>query len=357
MLALKSSANVFSSRLNRSAQSTSLEGEGVPRNAPSCQPRQFRLHVLHRAFTIAPFMGLALWVPCKAPEAYSDLDQAHIQHVEPSKGPRETNVGTSDVAAESSGVTTRPPELAALGGTEWLIQLGADAQVVDFVTPPLGATKPRPLVIAIHGAGDRPDWACGGWRIGMENFAFTLCPMGQPMGRARYAWRSAAEIEAAIDRARLELRRRFPDYLAPAPAIFAGFSQGATLARPILVKRAREFPVAALAEGGYGYLNDTNFGLEYRAAGGRKLLLICGTPGCLIQMSRAQRQLRTAGLDVRVIGTSSAGHNLNREMQCTLRKAWGSFVAAEAGWEAFEAHRWRSPLTAGTPDAATGDDC
>src|SRR5687768_13700772 len=48
--------------------------------------------------------------------------------------------------------------LAALRA-EWLITMPVEGFRDARVTVPQGATEPRPVVVALHGAGDRPEWA------------------------------------------------------------------------------------------------------------------------------------------------------------------------------------------------------
>jgi hypothetical protein len=178
--------------------------------------------------------------------------------------------------AASLDVTRPSSPLRPLVGYPWLITLGKTGTGEDVATPPLGATEPRPIVVAVHGAGDRPDWACGGWRIGLEAYSFVVCPVGQPMANQRYGWSSARAVNLAIERALEALRSRFKDYCSPAPIVYAGFSQGATLASRFLIENAQRFPTAVLAEGGYNYINDPRFSRTYFENGGRRVLLLCG---------------------------------------------------------------------------------
>jgi predicted esterase len=231
-----------------------------------------------------------------------------------------------------------------LTGLPWLVDLGDGGKLGDVVTLPLGATEPRPLIVAVHGAGDRPEWACGGWRFAVESYAFVLCPRGLPMGPTKYGWGSARDIDAAIERALTAFRGRFAHYLTKGPMIYAGFSQGTTLVGKYLVDNADRFPIAVLAEGGYDYLTDGSFARKYRAAGGQRVLLLCGTPSCQVTYGRAQRGLEREGLNVEYAGDPRSGHNLNPRMQNALRGVWPKLVAGLGGWQSFADHRW--PATA-----------
>jgi predicted esterase len=151
------------------------------------------------------------------------------------------------------------------------------------------------------------------------------------MDRERFAWASSQALERALAGALSELARRYPRYLASSPRIYAGFSQGATLAEPILRARASEFPIAILAEGGYALSQSAGFASAYHAAGGRRVVLVCGSPACFSSATRARRVLERAGLQVLVAGDPLAGHNLNQRMLVALQRAWPQISAPLEG--------------------------
>jgi len=187
----------------------------------------------------------------------------------------------------------------------------------------------------VHGAGDRAEWACGGWRLASNSHAFVVCPQGSPVAGQSFAWSSSAAIALAIDRALAAARHRYGARIAESPPIYAGFSQGAILARALLVEAPTRFPTAIFAEGSYATLVDPSFARAYRQAGGERLLVVCGGAHCFNQASRAEKILETAGLEVLVAGDPRAGHNLNQRMQVALQRVWPLFVANRDGWRGF----------------------
>jgi predicted esterase len=203
--------------------------------------------------------------------------------------------------------------------------VAGDDEVV--VTPPLGATTPRPLVVGVHGAGDRPEWSCGGWRLGTQVSAFVACPRGSKAGGERFAWASAQQLASRVETAISQTRARFGAYVAEGPMIYAGFSQGATLAEPLLLQHAARFPIAILAEGGYQTARSASFARAFRDKGGRRVVLVCGTPACFQHARAARKGLERAGLQVLVVGDEKAGHNLNERMQKALQNAWTEISA------------------------------
>jgi predicted esterase len=208
----------------------------------------------------------------------------------------------------------------------WLENLGGQA-AGSVVTLPLAAREPRPLIVGVHGAGDRPEWSCGGWRLASDAQSFVVCPRGSKMDAERFAWVSSAAIDRGLSVALAEVRARYQPYLTDAPYIYAGFSQGATLSEPILRAHAAQFPIAILAEGGYAISQNASFARAYREAGGRRVVLVCGSPSCFASAARARPILERAGLLVLIVGDPVAGHNLNERMQVSLRKAWPEISA------------------------------
>jgi predicted esterase len=224
-------------------------------------------------------------------------------------------------------VAPAPPEasLPPLRAT-WLEWLGeGDTTVV--VTPPLGVVSPTRLVVGVHGAGDRPDWSCGGWRLASQVSVFITCPQGSKQTSSTFAWKSGAAIEAGVDHAIEAARARFGAYIDGASFVYAGFSQGATLAEPLLRKQAARFPIAVLAEGGYQTAQSPAFAAAYHGAGGRRVVLVCGTPNCFRSAASSKTVLQRAGLEVLVAGDAKAGHNLNQEMQRALQAVWPQIIA------------------------------
>jgi predicted esterase len=208
----------------------------------------------------------------------------------------------------------------------WLLSLETP-EVTAFVTPPIGATAPRPLVVGVHGAGDRPEWSCGGWRLASQSNAFVVCPQGNKMTPQTFAWASPQVLATRVDAAVAAARAKFGPYVDAGAMIFAGFSQGATFAEPFLRQNAARFPIAILAEGGYTTARSASFAKAFRAAGGRRVVLVCGSPHCFATAVSAKGVLEAAGIEALAVGDAKAGHNLNERMQKALQAAWPEISA------------------------------
>ena len=113
--------------------------------------------------------------------------------------------GAASGSAAASAGSAAPPKkkLAPLHAESWLIELPLDGFAPTSVSVPLGVTEPRPIVIALHGAGDRPEWQCGTWRGIADNRAFIVCPRGIPhpgfpASAPRYTWSDVAATEREL---------------------------------------------------------------------------------------------------------------------------------------------------------------
>jgi predicted esterase len=200
-------------------------------------------------------------------------------------------------------------------------------EVTAFVTPPIGATAPRPLVVGVHGAGDRPEWSCGGWRLASQSSAFVVCPQGNKLTPQTFAWASPQVLATRVDAAVAAARAKFGPYVDSGSMIFAGFSQGATFAEPFLRQNAARFPIVILAEGGYATARSASFAKVFGAGGGRRIVLVCGSPHCFTSAVSAKVVLEAARIEVLVVGDAKAGHNLNERMQKALQTAWPEISA------------------------------
>jgi hypothetical protein len=124
-----------------------------------------------------------------------------------------------------------------------------------IVSLPLGASEPRPLVVAAHGAGDRPEHPCAFWRNIVGDRAFVLCPRGYPMNphtapdKTGYFFTTHHALGAEMESAISALLVRYRLHVDAAAPIFAGFSQGATLGAALLPSHPARFARAVLIEG------------------------------------------------------------------------------------------------------------
>lgn len=147
------------------------------------------------------------------------------------------------------------------------------------------------------------------------------------MTKETFAWSSSQQLAERVESAVAKAGELFGTYVAPGPLIYAGFSQGATLAEPFLRKHAARYPIAILAEGGYQTASSPAFARAFREAGGQRVALVCGTAPCFQRARLSKTVLERAGLEVLIVGDPLAGHNLNERMQRALQAAWPQISA------------------------------
>ncbi|HEY3592471.1 MAG TPA: hypothetical protein VGL13_01300 [Polyangiaceae bacterium] len=225
--------------------------------------------------------------------------------------------------------------LSPLVDAKWLESFDLPEGRMAFVSVPLGATEPRPVMVGMHGAGDRPEWACGGYRAATNAFPFIICPRGIADGPSaeKYHTPSPSRILQDVDATLAALRRRFGPYVADGPLLYAGFSLGASHGASVIAQRAAMFPVALLIEGAYPQITPA-LAREYARGGGRRVMLGCGQLGCKQQFSAAFAALRGAGIDVRILDAHTGRHNLDGAMMEALRDAWPWLVSDDPRWPA-----------------------
>ena len=246
------------------------------------------------------------------------------------RGPWSMTDPPSDGAA-----TTMDTALPPLQAESWLVELHVDGYRDARVSVPLGAKEPRPIVVALHGAGDRPEWACGGWRGVTDAYPFVVCPAGDPGGLpGGYVWGNDAAVEREMSAAVEATRTRFGEHVAHGCTIITGFSQGAIRMTPILARGGDWCPQAVLCEGAYDAL-DQNFARAFAAAAGRRLLLGCSQRYCAQVFRERETLLRRAGIDVRTVYSGGRTHNLDGEMVTTLRDAWPWLVRDDVRWAGY----------------------
>lgn len=259
---------------------------------------------------------------------------------------REDVVPTSVVSVSEPAA---PPDPSHEPGEPPLSPLEAPGPFLDLPVPhhrdavvslPLGATTPRPVLLAAHGAGDRPEWQCQVWRGIVGDRAFILCPRGFPMnpylppGETGYFYTTHHALGREITLALEALRARFPEHLdAEAPA-FAGFSQGAIMGALLLPNHPARFTRAALVEGGFGLFHEWNIPVAQRwqRHGGVRALLACGRPECVDQAQVTAGYLRRGGVEARVVHAEGAGHSYGGVMEEDLRRTFAWVIEGDSRW-------------------------
>jgi predicted esterase len=214
-----------------------------------------------------------------------------------------------------------------------------DAVVVE----PTTHDGPRPLVIVLHGLGDRPEPNCEAWRAITGDDAFVLCPRGYVdaersyPGSPRYTLPRGPALIPELDAAVSALSARFGDAVDVGRPLLAGFSLGATEASFVAQQDPERFPHVALLDGGVdSWLKPAADG--YAAGGGRRVVFGCGSPWCPARARQAAGRLESAGVGAHTVVTDVGHRNAP-----ALEHALGD----ELAWLVEEDPRWREGPRAG----------
>jgi pimeloyl-ACP methyl ester carboxylesterase len=214
---------------------------------------------------------------------------------------------------------------------------GAKGARVGVVSVPLGAREPRPIMIVLHGAGDRPEWECGSWRGVASAYPFVVCPRGAGAD-SFLAWSSVADTKARIARAIALTKAMFGRWVRDTEAVvLVGFSMGGIQAALLAAAEPARYPRVALVESSFRPESSMAFGRPWARGGGERVVLVCTTPGCARPYRAAARNVAAheGAARVNLVGTSS--HGIFDEVVRSVRRDWPWLVDGAEGWESYRA--------------------
>lgn len=224
-----------------------------------------------------------------------------------------------------------PPSPARLEGDAF-VHL-TDRDNIDFhASIPIGTTTPRPVVLGVHGAGDRPDWSCTEWRASLRAHAFVICPHGFAQSKDAYAWGSAEAIWQRAERALETMRAQYGAYMSDGPMIYGGWSQGATLASNVVAKHPRAFDAAILVEIGYTPLNAEAVAAELVRGGVGRAMVACSSVACRKFAAALEGAAPRAKLQLHVHDVGLRGHWFDGPMFRELEKGLPWLVEGDPRW-------------------------
>jgi len=252
-----------------------------------------------------------------------------------------TTVATPPPGARSS---EPPPDSATvhapLEEDSPFIELPLSKGRPAVVSLPLGATSPRPVLVAAHGAGGLARTHCELWRSIVGDRGFVLCPRGSaiyphgPPHATGYFYNGHPALGREIEVALAALGERYPERVDLDAPIFAGYSQGASMGSMVLPSHPARFARAVLWEGGFGQFQEWNIAAarRFRERGGLRVLLACGRVECLELARTTADYMRRGGLDARVVYESGAGHTHGGAIRHKVRAAFGWLTEGDSRW-------------------------
>lgn len=246
--------------------------------------------------------------------------------------------GTPADAGPLPRMTEAPTqEKRVLAGVPWLIELREDGgSPIGFVSVPLGAVAARPIMVALHGGSDRPEWACGAWRGVTDAYPVLVCPRGQGSEHS-LSWHSSEDTARRIERAIAATKKILPEWVRDSESIvLAGFSMGAVQAALLARKDPMRYRQLALGESAYNPESSIQFAAAWARGGGERLLLSCSLRSCEAPYEASARNAAKHGIAVRLNMARTNKHNIDDPVVRSIRRDWPWLVANAPGWEKYE---------------------
>jgi poly(3-hydroxybutyrate) depolymerase len=252
-----------------------------------------------------------------------------------------TSPPTADASvaiAAASPVTSAAPDASAALAPIPNDPLFAALPVAGFpdavASLPNGATSARPVVVVLHGSGDRPDWNCDAWRHITGALPFILCPRGAPnlawstKDDRRFTHAGGATLRRHVDAALAALAAKWPGYVDIERPLVTGFSLGATEIAQLALKDPGRFPRVAVLEGGADVWT-LRAARDYAAGGGKRVLFGCGSSWCPLGAKLAAARVEKGNVEARVV-YADVGHTNDRPLQEAIMKEYAWFTDGDA---------------------------
>jgi dienelactone hydrolase len=195
---------------------------------------------------------------------------------------------------------TSPAGLAPLRSGPPIVPLLVDGFPDAVISTPLGATSPRPVVVATHGMWDFPEGLCDDQRWIFRDRAWVVCPRGRPMPDKTFRYDSVDSLSREIDADVRALAARYPGYVDDGGMLYTGFSLGAILGVGVITREPARFPRAVLIEGGEDRWTSA-LAAKYAKGGGQRVLFACGLRGRVPAAQQAASILEHAGVGARAV--------------------------------------------------------
>lgn len=253
------------------------------------------------------------------------------------------------VADAADAAVDAAPE--PLGGYPWQFELtepsekdGGKPARLGFVSVPLGAREPRPIMVALHGGGDRPEWACGEWRAVASAYPFLVCPRGPGGSDSGLGWSSVADTKVRITRAIAATKQIFGTWVRDAPIVLVGFSMGATQTALLAQREPATYPRIGISESAYAPEPALALAAPWSAGGGKRVVFFCTTIGCEPTFRNAARNVARhhAAARLNIAGTNQ--HGIWDVVVQSMRRDFPWLVENAEGWESYRAPPEQSVL-------------
>jgi len=204
------------------------------------------------------------------------------------------------------------------------------------VVPPQDSKARRPVVVALHGNYDRPEWNCEALPELVEGRAWLLCLRGVPRRDTprelnRWTYGARSRVMAEIDAALRALEARYPGRVDAATPLLAGFSLGAIYSARFAVAHPARFPRLYLVEGSHKVWTRRNM-RRFARGGGRAVLFGCGRKGCGAWSRRLCKGLSRLKVSCAEVTVPTLGHSYTDPLPRRALPLFRKMVAEDTRW-------------------------
>jgi predicted esterase len=182
----------------------------------------------------------------------------------------------------------------------WRVELPVVGFGPATLALPLAATRPRPIVVVLHGARDRAEWQCGSFRGLLGGQVFILCPQGQAVEAGLYGLGSVDDAEAELRAALRALKARYGAHVAPSPILLIGYAEGADVAADLARQEPSFFSRVALLRGNPSVLSSSGAKI-FAERGGKRVLFFCTDAACEQAGAERAQSLTRAGVAAKAV--------------------------------------------------------
>ncbi|MGZ3448754.1 MAG: hypothetical protein ACXVEF_04100 [Polyangiales bacterium] len=225
------------------------------------------------------------------------------------------------------------PPLPALGTADDIAVLPVPGRGQAVLAVPLGATSPRPILVAVHGRDDVPEPLGAMWRRIVGARGFVICPRGVPsrVVPGTFTYDSPEALAAEIDDAIAALRARFPRHVDGGPMVYAGFSLGSFHGVRVVARAPKKTPRVILIEGGHDPWDQDTIA-AFRDGGGERVLFVSGQDVNLERSKKVSLELERVGILTRIEHADGAGHIYGGEVEARVEDAFGWLIEGDDRW-------------------------